>query len=214
MSEAFQNLDELVDRLSHQRVRKPLMRLSLAFPILMGLIILPAAAFVMVQGIRDEMSSMLILESLFFAGLGILNFLAAVHLRLPDGGGRLWMRHIPVVTLAGSLLFFVFSFISLNQVHIHGPEVIGHMHSHCTYETIAMLVVPVVMAVYACRRGASVYRVRCALAISVGAAALSWLVLRGVCPYDEGAHLFLSHFVPAVLAGFMSTMIATRVLKW
>lgn len=94
---------------------------------------------------------------------------------------------------------------------LHEPIILGtplgyfiHKGQRCALEIALFAAVPLMMLLWAVRRGAPLTRGRAGALAGAGAFLFSFALMRVICPIDESLHLFVWHLLPALIGVVLS----------
>lgn len=139
-------------------------------------------------------SSGFIAETLLLFFAGILSASAAATLAVPDTRLRLPVK----LPLAMANIIWLWLLAQTTG------EALGHDIAHaagegqCTIDLALLLILPLATAVFFMLRGNPVWRGMAGYALTFAMVSFAAAALRFLCPNDDGAHLLLWHFLPAL----------------
>ena len=187
----------------------PLKRI-LPFAVLAALFVAIATYFVGVRpdvGERLQDSSFLI-ETILVAFIVITSAIASAYLSVPDARGKKWLIALPFTGLG------IFALWSAIRGYTEGMKMPKLHIDHCMGEGVFMAVVPLLVAVFIIRKGATTSPKLSAIMNVLFAGGLGYLALRFTCMMDTIGHSLVSHMLPYIVIGTALGLFSQKLYKW
>jgi hypothetical protein len=181
--------------------------------------VVTGAAAVWIIGVRADVSRAMATPAvLLLLGLAVATCgsAAAVALRLsvPGAGQSVWLRALPVATVAvwvAALVLLARNGGTSWPALVHEP-----FHAACIARVVAIALLPSFFLAREVRRGFALDAVSATALAALGGSALAAVAVQLVCPIDRPAHLLISHVLPAlalVLAGAAAARVRPRLVS-
>ena len=178
-----------------------------------------ALAAVWIIGLRTDLSrAMAAPDVLGSMGLALLASTSAafmaLQLSVPGVVQSRWPRWLPMAVLT----LLMVALVQMARASGAGVAVLFDepVHAACVTRVIAMALVPTFLLMRSIRRGFALDHVWAVALATLGGSALAAVAVQLVCPIDRGAHLLVSHALPAVglvIAGALAAYTGGRRLS-
>lgn len=209
--------DKLIDQLSTDL--KPVSPLpppkQRALGFVFVAIFLMILSILLAGGARSDLATLLsrprfVAENLMMMLAGMLAAYAAFRLSVPDIKIR---KPVLVSLLLATGLWMVLGLLCCKDIaaSIHQSNA-PHVGFHCLRDLTALLILPVLLAIYMMTRAAPVWTGWAGYGTALAVASFAAVGVRILCPNDDPSHLLLWHFLPVLGFSVLGVFIGRIIL--
>ena len=209
-----ENLDNIINKLSDDLTPvKPLAHpLKRVVPhMILSAIFVGTIAYFM--GIRPDLaeqlrSTLFLMDITFAIFITVTAAFASAYLSIPDALGKKWIATFPFIGLG------FFAAWNLIRAYTEGSHMPGFHVDHCMGEGVFAAVVPLIIAAFLIRKGATTCPKLSAIMNILFAGGLGYLALKFTCSMDTVGHVLVSHMLPYMVVGTLLGIFAKKLYRW
>ncbi len=213
MSETKQNI---IKNLAKEGAKKPIsLKKSMAISciVMIGYLLVVILSFGIREDFFERIFDLSFQIELFLVLASILSASVLISLlRLPDLNQKSWLTNIPPIFFLLLISFLVLKCI-FKDMNIMNHIICDNPEHECFLSILVFSIIPTIFLLVILKIGATTKIYSSGMMIGIASGSISYLALRLIHETENAFHLFVWHFIPAILVILLSIFFTKKYAK-